>query len=187
MSREAMSEQLSVCEGASYDEVFQTGDEPAEGLSWLSERETSAYSPDEEAESCVGEGEEEMVEDDEREVEGNEEEENDEDKGDMNERALEVKSSGSLRSGHAHPFILPQMWTVNDFLPKMMVNIFKNLRDRYQIPNHIPIRLPRKFEKCYSRKTADVSMYYVTFATGLRLPLTALHRQLANFLGLSIS
>ena len=187
MSREAMSEQSSVREGASYDEVFQTGDEPEEGLSWLSEREMSTHSADEEAESCVGEGEKEMVEDDEREVEGNEEEENDEDEGDVNERALEVRSSGSPRSGHARPFILPQMWTVNDFLPKMTVNIFKNLRDRYQIPNHIPIRLPGKFEKCYSRKTAYVSMYDVTFATGLRLPLTALHRQLDNFLGLSIS
>ena len=79
------------------------------------------------------------------------------------------------------------MWTVNDFLLKMTTNIFKNLRDHYQIPNHISIRLPGKFKKCYLGKTADVSMYDVTFAVGLRLPLMALHRQLANFLGLSFS
>ena len=69
----------------------------------------------------------------------------------------------------------------------MTANIFKNLKDRYQIPNHIPIHLLEKFEKCYSGKTAEVGMYDAMFATGLRLPLTALHHQLANFLGLSIS
>ena len=33
----------------------------------------------------------------------------------------------------------------------------------------------------------DISIYDVMFVTGLRLLLTALHRQLANFLGLSVS
>ena len=69
----------------------------------------------------------------------------------------------------------------------MATKIFKDLRDRYQIPDHIPIHLLGKFEKCYSRKTADFGMYNAILAAGLRLPLTALHRQLANFLGLSIS
>ena len=69
----------------------------------------------------------------------------------------------------------------------MMVNIFKNLRNCYQIPNHIPIRLLGKFEKCYIGKTADVGMYDATFVVGLRLPLTKLHCQLTNFLGLSIN
>ena len=79
------------------------------------------------------------------------------------------------------------IWTINDFLPTMMAKIFKDLRDRYKIPDHIPIRLPRKFEKCCSGKTADFGMYNAIMAAGSRLPLTALHRQLANFLGLSIS
>ena len=57
----------------------------------------------------------------------------------------------------------------------MTTNIFNNLRDRYQIPDNVPIRLPEKFEKCYSGKTADVGMYDAMFAAGLRLPLTALH------------
>ena len=69
----------------------------------------------------------------------------------------------------------------------MTAKIFKNLRDHYQIPNHIPICLPRKFEKCYSGKTADVGMYDAMFAAGLRLPLTTLHCQLANSLGLSVN
>ena len=33
----------------------------------------------------------------------------------------------------------------------------------------------------------DVGMYNAMFAVGLRLPLTALYRQLANFLGLFVS
>ena len=79
------------------------------------------------------------------------------------------------------------MWTINDFLLKMTTNIFKNLRDHYQIPDHIPIRLPGKYEKCYSGKIANVGMYDAMFVAGLRLPLTVLHRRLANFLDLSVS
>lgn len=69
----------------------------------------------------------------------------------------------------------------------MSDRIFKELRSRYQIPDHIPIRLPKENERCYSRRTADVGMYDAMFAAGLRLPLTALHRQLVDFLGLSVS
>jgi len=119
--------------------------------------------------------------------EGGEEGEDDGDEGEVDKRTLEDESSRSPRDGHTHPFILPKMWTVNDFLLTMTANIFKNLRDRYQIPDHIPIRLLRKFEKCYSRRNMDVGMYNAMFAVGLRLPLTALYRQLANFLGLSVS
>ena len=137
-------------------------------------------------ENCVGEGgEEEEI--DEREVEGDKGEEDDEDEGDTDKRTLEARSSGSPGNGHARSFILLKMWIVNNFLPTMMVNIFKNMRDYYQIPDHIPIRLLEKFEKCYLGKTADVSMYDTMFAAGLRLPLTMLYRQLANFLGLSVS
>ena len=64
--------------------------------------------------------------------------------------------------------------------------VFKELHTRYQIPEHIPIRLPKENERCYSRRTADVSMYDAMFAVGLRIPLTALHRQLADFLGFSV-
>ena len=86
------------------------------------------------------------------------------------------ESSGSAGDGHNCPFILPAIWIVNDFKPTMMTKIFNNLRDRYQIPNNIPIPLLGKYEKCYSGKIADIGMYEAMFAVGLRLPLTALHR-----------
>ena len=82
----------------------------------------------------------------------------------------------SPKDGHTRPFILPKIWTVNDFKPTMTTNIFKNLRDGYQILDNIPIRLPGKFKKCYLGKTTDVGMYDAMFAARLRLPLTALHR-----------
>ena len=69
----------------------------------------------------------------------------------------------------------------------MSDKIFKELRVRYQIPEHIPIRLPKENEKCYTGRTADVSMYDAMFAAGLRLPLMALHRQLVDYLGFSVS
>ena len=69
----------------------------------------------------------------------------------------------------------------------MSDKVFKELRVRYQLPEHIPIHLPKENEKCYSGRTADVGMYDAMFAVELRLPLTALHRQLVDFLGLSVS
>ena len=158
---------------------------PRKAFPWSSKREMSAHSPNEKMESCVEEGgEEEEI--DEGEDEGYKGED-DEDEGDIDERTLEGGSSGSPRDGHTRPFILPKMWTINDFNPTMTANIFKTLRDRYQIPDHIPIRLLGKFEKCNLGKTADVGMYDAMFAAGLRLPLIALHHQLANFLGLFVS
>ena len=69
----------------------------------------------------------------------------------------------------------------------MSDKVFKTLQDRYQIPDDIPIRLPGKFEKCYSGKAVNVGMYDAMFTARLRLPLMALHRQLVDFLGLSVN
>ena len=57
----------------------------------------------------------------------------------------------------------------------MSDKVFKELRTRYQIPEHIPICLPKENERCYSGRTFDVSMYDAMFIAGLRLPLMALH------------
>ena len=161
-----------------------------EGLSWSSEREPSARSPVDGEEDFDGDEAEEREGDEDDEGEGENEgefevEDEDEDKSDGG--ASVGGSLGSPGDGHTFLFILPKIWIVNDFKPTMTTNIFKNLRDCYQIPDHIPICLPGKFEKCYSGKTADVSMYDAMFTAGLRLPLTALHHQLANFLGFFIS
>ena len=189
MSREMTSDQSSIHDGAGYDEVFQSGCEPAEGLSWSSERETSTPSSDGEVgssrESEVSEdGGEEKVDDGDQRINEEKGSTSDGDGTDGDEETLE-STSGAF--GDDCPFILPPEWSVNKFLPTMLENVFKSLRSRYQIPDDIPIRLPEEGEGCYSRRTADVGMYDAMFAAGLRLPLTALHRQLANFLGISVS
>ena len=173
-NREATSEQSSwVHEGAGYDKVYPLGHRPKKGLSWSLEREPSAHSPDDEKESYDGEKEWEGGEDEEsKDCEG----EDDEDEGESDKRAYVGGSSGSPGDGHTRHFILPMIWTVNDFKPMMTTKIFNNLRDHYQILDNIPIHLPGKFEKWYSRKTVDVGMYNAMFAAGLRLPLMALHR-----------
>ena len=130
-------------------------------------------------------GEDEVVSEGENEDDDGERgRESDEDENIGEEEVLE-STSGS--PGDDRPFILPKKWIVNDFLPTMSDKVFKTLRGCYQIPNNIPIHLPGKFERCFSRKTTDDSMYDAMFATGLRLPLTTLHHQLTNFLGLFVS
>ena len=196
--REVMNDQLlSVCEGAGYDEVYPSSHRPEEGSSQSSKREPSTHSLDDE-EDFNGEGVEkgEEGEDEYDEGEGDEEEgQNEEEyegKGDKGEddgdgRATKGESLGSFGDGHTRPFILPSIWTVNNFKLTMKTNIFKTLQDRYQIPDNIPIRQLRKFEKCYSGKTVNISMYDAMFVARLRFPLTALDHQLAIFLGLSVS
>ena len=179
---EVTSEQSLVREGAGYDKVFLLGHGPEEGLSWSLEMESFAHSLIDEEEDYDGEeveerkGDEDEYDESEGEKEGELEGENDEDEDESDEGAFVEGSSRSPGDGHTRPFILSAIWTINDFKPTMTTKIFNNLRDRYQILDNISIRLPGKYEKCYSRKIAEVSMYYAMFATGLRLPLIALHR-----------
>ena len=190
MSSDASCEESLVLEGAGYDEAFGSSDE-SEDFSPSSKRKTLAQSPDGDVESYVEGGEEAEDEGEDKVEEGkkrsgsdgdNVDSDRDDDDGD------EESSEGTLEGlRDNHPFILPKDWAVNKLLPMMSDKVFKELRTRYQIPDHIPIRLPRENERCYSGRTADVGMYDAMFAAGLRLPLTALHRQLADFLGLFIS
>ena len=158
MSSDALSEELSVCKGAGYDETFGSGDE-SEEFSPSLDRETSAQSLDDEdegyAEGSEGVGVDEVGkegsggdggDDDDR-------EDGDADEKDDGEESYEGTSIGP---GDNRPFILPAKWAVNKFLPLMSDKVYKELRVRYQIPEHIPICLPKENEKCYSGRTADV-------------------------------
>ena len=81
-------------------------------------------------ESCDGE-EEEEGEGEDKGDEGGEDGEDDGDESEVDGRTFKEGSLGSPEDGHTCPFILPKMWTVNDFKPTMTAKIFKNLRDRY--------------------------------------------------------
>jgi len=100
--------------------------------------------------------------------------EDDGDEDDADNRTPKVGSSVNPRSGHTRPFILPQMWTVNDFLPKMTSKIFKSLRDCFQIPDHIPICLPRKFKICYSGETKDTDVYDTIASSGVKAAIDSI-------------
>ena len=84
-------------------------------------------------------------------------------------------------------FVLPLMWTVNDFNSTIQIKHFNTLRERYQILDDIPIHLPFKFEKCYYRGVDDVKVYEQMFKVGFRLPLSALQRRLLQYLGLVVT
>ena len=188
MSNDAMSEESSVREGASYDEAFGSGDK-SEDFSPLSGRETSAQSLDVKDECYAEESEEVGIEVGKEGswVDGDDAHDGEDGDGDEDGDGEGSSEGASVGPGDNRPFILPVEWAINKFLPSISDKIFSELHIRYQIPKHIPICLPYKNKKCYMGRTADVSMYDVMFAVGLRLSLMALHRQLVNYLGLSIS
>ena len=188
MSSDAMSEESSVHEGAGYDEAFGSGVE-SEDFSPSSGRETSAQSLDGEDEGYAEGSEEVGIEVGKEGSWGDSEVDHDgeDGNGDEEDDGEESREGASVGPGDNSPFILPAEWAVNKFLPLMSDKIFKELRVRYQIPEHIPICLSEENEKCYTGRTADVGMYDAMFAAGLRLPLTALYRQLVDYLGLSVS
>jgi len=84
-------------------------------------------------------------------------------------------------------FTLLPLWTVNDFVSKIKESHFKTLKDKYQIPVHIPIRLPYKSEKCYYEGLKDIGIYEQMLKARLRFPLSALHRCLLQYLGLFVN
>ena len=175
MSNDASCEESSVHEGAGYDEAFGSGNE-SEDSSIPSERETSTQSPNGDESFAKGDKDEERRDGDNG------------DEMDVDSDGDEGSSEGTLEGpGDNRPFILPEDWAINKFLSRMSGKVFRELRICYQIPDHIPIRLPSENERSYSGRTADVGMYDAMFAAGLRLPLTVLHRQLADFLGISVT
>ena len=84
-------------------------------------------------------------------------------------------------------FIMLPEWTVNNFVSTIKENHFKTLRDNFQIPDNIPIRLPYKLEKCYYDGVEGVRVYEQMLKAGLRFPQSSLHRELLKYLGLSIN
>ena len=84
-------------------------------------------------------------------------------------------------------FVMLPEWTVNNFKSTIKEVHFKTIRAIYQIPNHIPIRLPYKSEKFYYDGVEDVGVYEQALKARLRFPLNTLKRELLQHLGLSVS
>ena len=56
--------------------------------------------------------------------------------------------AASLLGQDYRPIILPRIWSMNKFVPKMTKDVFGRLHPHFQIPDDIPIRIARKVEKC---------------------------------------
>ena len=56
-------------------------------------------------------------------------------------------------------FIMLSKWTTNNFVSIIKENHFKTLRENFQIPDNIPIRLSYKSEKCYYTGVEGVEVY----------------------------
>ena len=56
-------------------------------------------------------------------------------------------------------FIMLPIWTVNDFTSTIKESQFKPIREKYQIPVNIPLRLPYMSEKCYDKGVKAVGVY----------------------------
>ena len=97
------------------------------------------------------------------------------------------KEDSKSSSDNFKPFILPKIWSVNNFPPKMSKKVFKKFHVHFQIPSHIPLRLLGKNKKCYWGRMGDVGFYEFVFIVGLRLPFTGLQRWLTNYLGVFVS
>ena len=84
-------------------------------------------------------------------------------------------------------FIILSEWTVNNFVSTIKENHFKTLRENFQIPDNIPIRLHYKSEKYYYDGVEGVGVYEQMLKAGLRFPLSSLNRKLLKCLGLSVN
>ena len=159
----ALSNYSCVRDGAGYDEMYLSGYKDPDVSS--EERSLSASSS----------------RDDDLEIEGSEGGSNDGIIGD------EPPIQSVIGPDGLREFILLPLWTANNFISKIKELHFKTLRDKYQIPVNIPMRLPYKSEKCYYEGLEDVGIYKQMLKAGLRFPLSTLHCCLLQYLGLSVN
>ena len=84
-------------------------------------------------------------------------------------------------------FITLPIWTINNFTSTIKESHFKTPREKYQIPVNIPLRLPYLSEKCYYKGVEGVEVYEQMLKARLKFPLSSLHCQLLQYLGLAVT
>ena len=161
----ASSEQSCVRKGVSYDKVFQSG---RNNLGTSSdERNPSATSPftrDKDLDTDRSEG----------------------DSADGLYGA-EPPTQFVIGPNGLKEFIILPLWTVNDFISTIKQSHFNTLRDKYQIPVHIPLRLSYKLEKCYYEGVEGVGVYDQMLKAWLRFSLSVFHYCLLQYLLLAVT
>ena len=134
----ASSKQSYVCEGAGYNEVFPSSqDDPNTSYD---EKDPLANSP--------------SIEDEDSDV--------DRPKGDSNDDDIEIGEppiQSIIGPNGFREFIMLPLWTINDFNSSIKQQHFNTLKEKYQIPVNIQMRLPFRCEKCYYKGAEDVGVY----------------------------
>ena len=123
MSNEASSEQSCVRKGAGYDKVYPSGQNDLDTS--YGERVLSANSPS-------------MEEDEDLNVDGSESGSSRGSNREKNVESAEPLIQSVIGPDCFREFLLPLMWTVNDFNSTIKRPHFETLRERYQIPVGIP-------------------------------------------------
>ena len=132
MSSDTLSEELTVCEGAGYNETFGSGDE-SEDFSPSSEREMSAQSPNGEDNGYIEESEEVgEVGKEGSGGDGGDDDDMEDSDGDEEDDGEESCEGTSVGPGDNCPFILLAEWAVNKFLPLISDKVLGVVR---QVPN----------------------------------------------------
>ena len=156
----ASSNQSVVRDGTEYEDVYPSGHKDQESPG--EDRSPSASSSSSTNEDV------EIVE-----IEGSD---------DDGDQALEsVVGADGLRQ-----FIMLPEWTVHRFTSVIREKHFSTFRTNFQIPDYVSIRLPYVSEKCYYEGIDGVGVYEQALKAGLRFPLSTLHRELLQYLGLSV-
>ena len=130
-----------VRDGVSYEELYLSGYRDPDDLSERSPSASSSSSKNEDMEVAEPE-------------EGSDDGEE--------QRIKSVVGTDGLRE-----FVMLPEWMINSFTSMIKEAHFKTLRANYQIPYYIPIHLPYKSEKCYSKRVDDVGVYEQVLKAGL--------------------
>ena len=130
----ASSNQSFVCDGAGYDEVYPSGHKDHDSPSERSPSASSSMDEESEMEKSNGDSSDGLM--------------------DVDPPIQSIIGPDGVRE-----FILLPLWIVNNFISKIKETHFKTLRDKYQIPYNIPMRLPYKSEKCYYEGLEDLGIY----------------------------
>ena len=160
----ASSHQSFVRDGTGYEEVYPSSQEDHDSLS--EERSPSASSP-----SSRNDG-----------LEMSDEEGSNDGPDNNNLPIQSAVGPDGLRQ-----FVMLPEWSVNYFTSSIKEKHFKIFRAHYQIPDNISVHLPYESEKCYYEGLEGVEVYEQMLKAGLRFPLSSLHRELLQHLGLFVN
>ncbi len=78
-----------------------------------------------------------------------------------------------------------QFWVAQTYFSIMNNEGLQRIKDRYQIPDDVVLRIPDPDERACSSKYDDVAFYEADFKVGLRFPLQSFIRELLDRLHLS--